>query len=115
MALTHSEPSCIKVARRQGFLQSLAEASRYVNRRSMEWKGHNQGSDDSSNNSQAKKAPAINIDLNHVCRAYNEHTGVYVCFLPQEHISETYDVCASYMLLYTLNYHRHQILVYMLH
>ena len=91
------------------------EATRYVNRRSMEWKGHNQGSDDSSNNSQAKKAPAINIDLNHVCRAYNEHTGVYVCFLPQEHISETYDVCASYMLLYTLNYHRHQILVYMLH
>ena len=27
MALTHSEPSCIKVARRQGFLQSLAEAN----------------------------------------------------------------------------------------
>ena len=27
----------------------------------MKWKGHNQGSDDSSNNSQGKKAPAIKI------------------------------------------------------
>jgi hypothetical protein len=42
------------------------EASRYVNRRSMEWKGHNQGSDDSSNNSQGKKAPAINIIMVHI-------------------------------------------------
>jgi hypothetical protein len=42
------------------------EASRYVNRRSMEWKGHNQGSDDFSNNSQAKKAPAINITTVHI-------------------------------------------------
>ena len=42
------------------------EASRYVNRRSMEWKGQNQGSDDSSNNSQAKKAPAINITTEHI-------------------------------------------------
>jgi hypothetical protein len=42
------------------------EASRYVNRTSIEWKGHNQGSDDSSNNSQANKAPAINITLVHI-------------------------------------------------
>ena len=42
------------------------EASRYVNRRSMEWKGHNQGSDDSSNNSQAKKALAIKITTVHI-------------------------------------------------
>ena len=42
------------------------EATRYVNRRSMEWKGQNQGSDDSSNNSQAKKAPAINITTEHI-------------------------------------------------
>ena len=41
------------------------------------------------------------LDLNHVCRAFNEHTGVYVRFPPQEHVSETYDVCASHMLLYT--------------
>ena len=41
------------------------------------------------------------FDLNHVCMAFNEHTGVYVRFPPQEHVSETYDVCASYMLLYT--------------
>jgi hypothetical protein len=41
-------------------------ASRYVNRTSMEWKGHNQGSDDWSNNSQAKKAPAINITTVHI-------------------------------------------------
>ena len=42
------------------------EASRYVNRRSMEWKRQNQGSDDLSNNSQAKKAPAINITTVHI-------------------------------------------------
>jgi hypothetical protein len=41
------------------------------------------------------------FDLNHVCRAFNEHTGVYVHFPQQEHVSETYDVCASYILLYT--------------
>ena len=47
-------------------------------------------------------------DLNHVCRAFNEHTGVYVrCqvhqthFLPYEHISETYDICALYMYLFS--------------
>ena len=50
----------------------------------------------------------LSIDLNHVCRAFNEHTGVSICcqahqtcFLPQEHVSETYDVCASYMYLYS--------------
>jgi hypothetical protein len=50
----------------------------------------------------------LNGDLNHMCRAFNEHTGVYVrCqahqlrFLPQEHMSGTYDVCASYMYLYS--------------
>jgi hypothetical protein len=42
------------------------EASSYVNRRSMDCKGQNQGSDDSSNNSQAKKAPAINITMVHI-------------------------------------------------
>ena len=52
-------------------------------------------------------APSIELlqggssDLNHVCRAFNEHTGVYVRFPPQEHMSETYDICVSYMLLYT--------------
>jgi hypothetical protein len=39
------------------------EASSNVNRRSMDYKGQNQGSDDISNNSQAKKAPAINITM----------------------------------------------------
>ena len=34
-----------------------------------------------------------------------EEGALYIC----------YDVCASYMLLYTLNYPRHQILVYMPH
>ena len=49
-----------------------------------------------------------NPDLNHVCRTFNEHTRVYICwqadqlcFPPQEHVSETYDVCASYMYLYS--------------
>ena len=42
------------------------EASRYFNRRSMEWKGHNQGSDNSSNNSQGKKATVINITTVHI-------------------------------------------------
>jgi hypothetical protein len=42
------------------------EASSYVNRSSMEWKGQSQGSDDSSNNSQAKKAPVINITMVHI-------------------------------------------------
>ena len=47
-------------------------------------------------------------DLNHVCRAFNEHTGVYVrCqahqlrLLPQEHVTGTYVVCALYMYLYS--------------
>ena len=44
---------------------------------------------------------AWSADLTHVCTAFNEHTGVYVRFPPQEHVSETYDICASYMLLYT--------------
>ena len=39
------------------------EASSYVHRRSMDCKGQNQGSDDSSNNSQAKKVPAINFTM----------------------------------------------------
>ena len=43
----------------------------------------------------------VRCDLNHVCTAFNEHTGVYVRFPPQEHVSETYGVRASYMLLYT--------------
>ena len=42
------------------------KASSYVNRRSMDCKGQNQGSDDSSNNSQGKKAPAINITMVHI-------------------------------------------------
>ena len=52
--------------------------------------------------------PGQVADLNHVCTAFNEHTGVYVpCqahqlrFLPQEHVSGTYDVCALYMYLYS--------------
>ena len=45
---------------------TLLEAISYVNRRSMDCKGQNQGSDDSSNNSQAKKAPAINITMVHI-------------------------------------------------
>ena len=47
-------------------------------------------------------------DLHHMCRAFNEHMGEYVhCqahqlhFLPQEHVLGTYDVCASYMYLYS--------------
>jgi hypothetical protein len=55
-----------------------------------------------------KTKQATMIDLNHVCRAFNEHMGVYVLcqahqlrFPPQEHMSETYDVCASYMYLYS--------------
>ena len=50
----------------------------------------------------------VSSDLNHVCRAFNEHMGVYVrCqehqlrFPPQEHVSGTYDVCALYMFLYS--------------
>jgi hypothetical protein len=42
------------------------EASSYVNRRSMDCKGQNQDSDNSSNNSQAKEAPAINITTVHI-------------------------------------------------
>ena len=42
------------------------DASSYVNRRSINCKGQNQGSDDSSNNSQGKKAPAINITIVHI-------------------------------------------------
>ena len=42
------------------------EASSYVNRRLMDCKGQNQGSDDSSYNSQAKKVPAINITMAHI-------------------------------------------------
>ena len=42
------------------------EASSYVNRRSMDYKGQNQGSEDSSNNSQGKKAPAIHITMVHI-------------------------------------------------
>ena len=42
------------------------EASSYINRRSMVCKGQNQGSDDSSNNSQSKKAPAISITMVHI-------------------------------------------------
>ena len=42
------------------------EDSSYFNRRSMYCKGQNQGTDDSSNNSQGKKAPAINITMVHI-------------------------------------------------
>ena len=45
-------------------------------------------------------------DLNHVCRAFIEHTGMYACcqvdqtrFLPQGDVSELYHVYASYMFL----------------
>ena len=50
------------------------EASRYVNRRSMDCKGQNQGSDDSSNNSQGKKAPAINITTVHISNILSGQT-----------------------------------------
>ena len=50
------------------------EASSYVNRRSMDCKEHNQGSDDSSNNSQAKKTPAINITMVHISNILSETT-----------------------------------------
>ena len=45
---------------------TILEASSYVNRRTADCKGQNQGSDDSSNNSQGKKAPAINITTVHI-------------------------------------------------
>ena len=35
------------------------------------------------------------------CAHYKLYTREYVRFLPQEHMAATYDVCASYMLLYT--------------
>jgi hypothetical protein len=63
---------------------------------------------DSTCGSDMVESKVGRVDLNHVCRAFNKHMGVYVrCqvhqlhFPPQEHVSGIYDVCALYMYLYS--------------